>query len=230
MMKLVGTKYGCDRNFYWEQTRNATEYIIRAIKRELAAALIRAGVSKAILDQVHASGFLESCGAESVVNSCANLLGDNLPGLHAFENIFPGWPTGPQLDDITMLAFSEPRLVNEMAKAIAGWDGSDLMENRFMQLHPVIAWILFGIRAEWKRGRIYDEIYAAAESGNSAGILIPSHYVSAGVVDQDTGELRIKDSWGGRKPEWKGDGFLQPLGRQEFAGVDQTVIYFKPAA
>jgi hypothetical protein len=229
-MKLKGTTFGCDRTYYWEQTRNSVEAIIRAIKAELRVALFKAGVAMALLDDVHIRGYLESCGAEEVINNCANLLGPRLPGLHAFENVFQGWPAGPQLDDIVMLAFSDPRLASAMAAAIAGFHGDEVMENRYMPLHVVIARILFGIRAEHKWGRSFDEIYAAIDSGNSAGILIPGHYVSAGVIDVDAGTLRIKDSWAGRKPEWHGDGFLQPLDRQEFAPVQQTIIYYKPAA
>ena len=226
---LKGTKYGLIRAYYWEQSRNAVEYIGRAIKRELADELLRAGVAKAILDRVHAYSFFESCGADTVVNGCVDLLGPDLPGLHAFENVFPGWKSGPQLDDIVMLAFADPRNADAWKSILPWLRGDDVMENRYMDLHVEVAMMMFGVRGEKKEGRSFDEVYQAIEAGNSVGIHLPGHYVSAGVVDRGTGNLRIKDSWGGRKPEWKGGGFLQPLGRQEFAAVRETVIYKKPA-
>jgi hypothetical protein len=230
MMKLVGTKYGCDRKYFWEQTRNAIEFVIRAIKAEVYETLLAAGVLKAILDAAHMRGYLESCGADSVVNACGNLLGPDLPGSKELAAIFPNWKRGIQLDDAVMLFFADPDNLSLWQKEIPGLHGDDVMENRYMQLHGLVSKALFNITGQWRSGRSYDEIFQAVEAGHSAGILIPGHYVSAGIVDKDTGDLMIKDSWGGRKPEWKGDGFLQPLGRQEFAGVIQTVIYFKPAA
>jgi len=227
-MKFVGTKYGCDRTYFWEQTRNCVEYIIRAIKAEVYEKLLEAGVSKAVLDAAHMRGYLESCGADSMVNACGNLLGPDLPGSKELASVFPNWKRGIQLDDAVMLFFSDPDNLILWQKTIPGLHGDDVMENRYMQLHVLAAKALFNVSGIWRMKRTYDEVYQAVEAGHSAGILLPHHYVSTGVVDQDTGDLRIKDSWGNRKPEWNGDGFLQPLTRAEFSPVTQTVIYFKP--
>jgi len=226
-MNLTGTRYGQVRDYYWVQTNNAIEYIIRAVKGEVADALILAGVAPELLVKVHARGYLESCGAEEVVNNCANLLGPDMPGT-GMSKLFPGWSSGPQLDDVVMLCFSDPRNLSQWEKVIPGLHGDEVMENRYMQLHPTVAKMLFGITGMWRTGRTYEECVQAVQAGHSVGILLPGHFVSSGVVDLDTGELRIKDSWPNRKPEWNGDGFLQPLGREEFAAVQQTVIYFKP--
>jgi hypothetical protein len=225
---LKGTQYGQDRNFYYIQTNNAVEAIILAIKTELAADLAKQKVSQAVLDTVHMKYFLESCGAEEIVNNCTNLLGPNTPGVKGLKNIFPGWPSGPQLDDVVMLYFSDPANTDIFQKEIKWLNAKASMENRYMQFHPVVARNLFGIHAEWKTGRTYEEVVAAIEVGNSVGILLPGHYVSAGLIEDTTRELRIKDSWPGRKIEWAGNGFLQPLTRDEFKPVQQTVIYYKP--
>lgn len=225
---LKGTQYGQDRNYYYVQTNNAVEYIIRAIKAELGTALAKQGVGQAVLDTVHIRGYLESCGAEELVNNCTNLLGPNTPGVKGLAGIFPGWPAGPQLDDVIMLCFADPANMAAFKAAVPWLDGDSSMENRYMQLHPIVAKMMFGIRAEWKTGRTYEEIVAAIEAGNSIGILLPGHYVSAGIIEDTTRELRIKDSWPGRKPEWNGNGFLQPLTKEEFGTVQQTVIYYKP--
>lgn len=225
---LRGTAYGLDRNYYYIQTNNAVEAIIRAIKNELRDELIKQGVSQEILDNVKIKNYLESCGAEEVVNNCTNLLGPNTPGIRGLTELFPRWNGGPQLDDIVMLFFSDPGNAGLFKTVIPWLDVDNSMENRYMQLHPIAARLLFGIRAEWKTGRTYDEIVKAIEDGNSVGILLPRHYVSAGIIEDTTRELRIKDSWPRRKPEWNGDGFLQPLTREEFSSVQQTVIYYKP--
>jgi hypothetical protein len=224
---LVGSKYGSIRDYYYIQTNNAVEHIIKAIKQETIDKLMEVGVSQSIIDQIKLRSYLESCGANSVVNACANLLGPSLPGIQ-LPSIFPGWPRGPQLDDIAMLCFSDPNNAAEVVKAIKWIEGETVMENRYMQLHPVIARIMFGIHAEWGECRTYREIYNSITAGNSVGILLPGHYVSAGIVDDLTGDLRIKDSWPNRKPEWKGDGFLQALTQDEFSTVKQTVVYYKP--
>jgi hypothetical protein len=231
---LKGTKYGQDRNYYFIQTNNAVEGIVRAIKSDLSRKLLALGVDQKTLDAAHAKSYLESCGAETVTNACANLLGPALPGVSQLSSLFPGWPKGPQLDDIAMLCFSDPANAPEMSRALPGFRGEEEMENRYMELHPVVARMMFGIRAEHKRNRTYDECYQAILEGNSVGLLLPGHYVSAGIVDDASGSIRIKDSWPGRKPEWNGDGFLQPLTRQEFDGIgvagkiEQTVVYYKP--
>ena len=225
---LLGTKYGLDREFYFIQTNNAVEHIVHAIKDEVAEKLITQGwVSQAQLDSIHMRGYLESCGAEEVVNNCANLLGPDLPGYRQLQNTFPGWG-GPQLDDVAMLCFSDPRNAAAWVRSIPGFHGDDVMENRYMELHVVVAEMMFGVRSEWERGRTYDECASQVQSGNSVGMLIPGHFISAGIFDTGTGLMRIKDSWPGRKPEWNGDGFLQPITREEFAAVDQTVVYFHP--
>ena len=225
---LVGTKYGQVRDFYFVQTNNAVEYVIRAIKAEMLNALKAvSGIPQGALDLPALRGYLESCGAEEVVNNCANLLGPDLPGYRQLQNIFPGWK-GPQLDDVTMLCFSDPSNAVAWVKAISGFHGDDLMENRYMELHVIVAEMMFGIKSEWKRGRTYDECAAQITAGNSVGMLIPGHFISSGILDTDTGQMRIKDSWPGRKPEWNGDGFLHPITREEFAAVDQTVVYFHP--
>lgn len=224
---MRGTKYGLDRTYYWEQTRNGVEYIIRAIKTELTESLMRLGIKKDIIEAAHLQGFLESCGADSVVNACANLMGPDLPGVKTLEKVFPGY--APQLDDITMLCFADSRNLEEWKKYVLGFDGTTVMENRVMDLHVAVARMMFGIHAEKHTGRTFDDIYHTVSDGDSVGIHLPGHYVSAGIIDDETGDLRIKDSWGGRKPEWNGDGFLQVLDREEFKTVKEIVVYHKPS-
>lgn len=225
---LKGTKYGLNRKYYYVQTNNAVEYIIRSIKAEMTESLLKAGVSQVTLDKVHSRGYLESCGAEEVVNNCANLLGPDLPGEESLTKIFPGWKRGPQLDDVVMLCFSDPFNMEEWQKIIPGLHGDTVMENRYMELHVRVAKMMFDVKAQWQWGRSWDQVYQAILDGNSVGMLIPGHYISAGIVDDEAQCLRIKDSWPGRKSEWRGNGFLQLFTKYEFSTVKQTVIYYKP--
>ncbi len=214
------TKYGSDPDHFYVQTNNAVEYIIRAIKAEMAGKLLKAGVSQATLDLVHAKGYLESCGMDAVCNACGALIEMPTVQLKFSDGTTKPIDKWVQLDDIAMMFINNPKN-SALVQAILGaiFDGSEVMENRYMQLHPMVAAMLFGVRAEYKQGRNFDEIWNAVDAGNSAGLLTPGHYVAAVNPGPDKDTLIINDSW---------HGFNLKLSRADFATVTQTVVYYKP--
>jgi hypothetical protein len=220
-----GGKYGSDRAYYWKQTNNSTEAIIRATKAETIEMLVASGFNRATVTDL-LKGYLESCGGGEVTNCCAALLGPKTPDP---QRLF-GW-TRPlvSLDDIVMACFNNPDNVDLMRAAIPGFDGTYTMENRYMPLHAVVAGLLFGIKAEHRKVATYEDVRDQLKLGNTVGVHLPKHYTAAVRYVEDGDFFKINDSWGGRKPEWKGDGFNQVLERTEFATAHkEIVVYFNP--
>jgi hypothetical protein len=218
---MQGTPYGADRaRHYWSQTNNSAEYTIRAIKAEIAAKLLAAGVSQAIVD-LACKGYLESCGMDAMIDCAMSLVADP-PDIKT--------PAGTvlDLDDVAMMIASSPKHAFLMRAAVPGLNTDLTMENRIMQLHPVVCSLMFkDVVGQYVSSALsYDDVVAKVLSGLPVEIHLPGHYVPAVLVEKDDGTLRINDSWGGRKPEWKGDGFCRLLDRAEFATAKpEFVIY-----
>jgi len=220
-----GAKYGNIRTYYWKQTNNAVEFIIRAIKSEIVEKFVTAGFSRELVTKI-VGGYLESCGVNSVVNCCAAHLGPKTPDI---KQLF-GWARDlVSLDDVGMLFLNNPDNVDLVRAILPTFDGTLRMENRLMPLHILIAQYFFHIKAEYKKPTTYEEVCKQVKFGNTVGVHLQGHYTGA-VRYVDEGDfLKINDSWGNRKPEWKGDGFNQVLERNEFVTAHkEIVIYYKP--
>ncbi len=220
---ISGTAYGNIRkDRYFVQTNNSTEFIIRAAKTDLANRLVKVGVAPGIIKEAGAWAYLESCGGEEVANCSMSMRKE------IWRPVTPGGWEIP-IDDIVMACFNNPENADRMKAALPGFNGTLAFENRFMQLHPVAAQLVFGIRAEYKKEASFNEIRDQILLGNAVGIHLKGHYVSGVLFDDEKDCILINDSWPGRKPEWKGDGFNRPLDRVEFAtGYKEVVIYYRP--
>jgi hypothetical protein len=220
---IRGTAYGAVRaDRYFIQTNNSTEFIVRAAKADLARRLINVGVAPSIVNEAGAWGYLESCGGNSIANACSCMIKD------PWKPVTPGGWEIPA-DDIVMACMNNPGNADLMKAALPGFDGLLTFENRFMPLHPVAARLIFGIRAEYHIAGTFDRIRDQILFGNSVGIHLKGHYVAGVLFDDERDCILINDSWPGRKPEWKGDGFNRTLYRDEFAqGHREIVVYIKP--
>jgi hypothetical protein len=220
---ISGTPYGGLRlGRYFVQINNSTEFIIRAAKADLANKLIADGVAPSIIKEAGAWKYLESCGGGEIANSCVSIMPE------PWSPVTPGGWEIP-VDDLVMSCLNHPDNADAMRAALPGFEGALKFENRYMQLHPVAARLIFGILAEYRAHATYEEIRDIILSGNAVGIHLKGHYVAGVLFDDVSGHIIINDSWPGRKPEWKGDGFNKPLTREEFAeGHDEIVVYFKP--
>jgi hypothetical protein len=219
----MGTKYGRIRTGrYCIQKNNSTEFIVRAAKADLASNLINLGVPPIILNEAGAWKYLESCGGESVANCCNSLM--EVP----WNPITPGGWEVP-VDDIVMGCFNNPDNAALMKAALPGFDGVLAFENRYMPLHPVVAKLVFGIVAVHKKTSTFEQIRDYLDLGHGVGIHLKGHYVAGVDFDHVKDIIIINDSWGDRKPEWKGDGFNQSLDRIEYASAyKEIVVYYKP--
>jgi hypothetical protein len=195
---IKGVKFWDNRDYYYTQTNNPTEEILR--KRS-------------------DGGWLVSCGPTAAVG-CIAAMGHNVycgcPGGYV-----------PQSEEVLMDYFNDPRNYDALRKARPDTPPEKWHGNEVPQFYSVAVPAVFGVKAEFMYGNDFNKIAAFLEAGRGVQLCLvnPGHYIAAVAYDSAKREIIFNDPWPGRFADK--DGFNRRMGEAEVkANVKTFMIVF----
>jgi hypothetical protein len=203
----VKAPFANDRDYYYVQTNNPTEEILRKLDAELSAKLKAGGMTDEQI-KPYLIQRLQSCGPTASVN-CQAALG----------KIVDDGKSQPE--ERLFDAFNDPRNYPLFARTPLE-DGKTLIDpanvlgNRVAAWYPAAVKLVFGNPCEFVNGLMpWLDLLDKLEEGKTVQICLinPGHYISLVCFDSLNGVL-LNDPWPGRWPD--GNGFNRPLGRAEY--------------
>jgi hypothetical protein len=184
---IKGVKYWNNRDYYYTQTNNPTEELLR--KRS-------------------DKGWLVSCGPTAAV-SCVAAMGFNVycgcPGEYR-----------PQIEEVLMDFFQDPRNYEALRKARPDTPPEMWHGNEVPQFYPVAIKGVFGVRCRFEYGSDFDRVIGYLNEGNAVQLCLvkPGHYIAAVAFDDQTQEIIYNDPWPGRFAD--GNGFNRRMAEREY--------------
>ena len=184
---IRGVKHWNDRNYYYIQTNNPTEEILR-----------KKGVKK----------YLESCGNTSSVNIIASMdynVDIKSPGKYML-------PADQALGDF----LNDPSNYPEFEKIRTDINPIDYLGNEIPQYYPYAVKQLFNVKAEFLFIKDFERIktHLQAKRGIQLCLITPSHFVACVAFDDVKNEIIFNDSWPERFPDK--DGFNKRLSETDY--------------
>jgi hypothetical protein len=198
---IKGTQFWHDKEFYYTQTNNPTEEILR--KRS-------------------DGGWLVSCGPSAAVCCMASMGFDvdvRCPGSYL-----------PQPEEVLMDFFNDPRNYDALKRARPDTPPDVWHGNEVPQFYPVATPAVFGIKSIFLWGNDFDKVVSYLAKGNAVQLCLvkPGHYIAAVAYDDEKQEIIFNDPWPARFPDK--NGFNRRMGRAEFkANVKPFFIVFGEA-
>lgn len=195
---ITGTKFWNDRDFYYSQSNNPTEEILR--KRS-------------------DGNWLVSCGPTAAVNCIASMGFDvqvRVPGKY-----------NPQPEEVLMDFFNDPRNYPALKDARPDTPPEVWHGNEVPQFYPVAIEAVFGVPACFLWSRDMDKVSGFLRRGMAVQLCLqkPGHYIAVVAWDEDAEELIFNDPWPARFPDR--NGFNRRMGRAEFtANVKPFLIVY----
>lgn len=182
---IRGAPHWNDRNYYYVQTNNPTETILKKIRFD---------------------DWLESCGPTAAVNCIAALGYDVLitcPGEYR-----------PQPEEVLTDFFNDPVNAQKL-KQIRDIDYAYLPKNRVPQLYPYAIEKVFDVPSFFKWTNDFSDIADCFYVGKTVQLCLenPGHYIAVVAYDEDSDELIYNDSWPDRFKD--GNGFNRRLSQAE---------------
>jgi len=201
---IKGVSFWDKKEFYYTQTNNPTEEILR-----------KRGDRQ----------WLESCGPTAAVGCLSAMgfpVGVKCPGRYE-----------PQSEEILMDFFNDPRNYGALKAARPDTPPEVWLGNEVPQFYPVAVEAVFAVRARFSFGHSFNDIATFLASGRGVQLCLvkPGHYIAAVAYDDGAGadEIIYNDPWPGRFPD--GNGFNRRMSRKEFeANTKPFYIVYGEAA
>jgi len=170
-------KHWNDRDYYYIQTNNPTEEILR-----------KAGKVR---------DFLESCGSTAAVNCLA---------AHGYDlEVYCPGEYKPQPEEVLQDWFNDPRNYKTMHKVRRGVE--QLPGNRVPQFYPPAVKDVFNVECRFRWFITHHDLIEWLQQGYTIQVCLqsPSHYIAVVAFDTRTSEFIYNDPWPGRFED--NDGF-----------------------
>lgn len=173
----------------YDQTNNTTEEIIRKIKAEMIRELKEFIPKEYWKDIDKLASYLELCGHSAFL--CLMQGMRYLPA--KYNNGFKLGNLYAQMEDI-VASISNQRRYNSLFQSGNG------MDNRYLDTYPVLAWELFGCKAEVITDLSFYDIIEYLWNGIGVQLWLrePSHYIAAISANKMESLIKYNDSWGSR--------------------------------
>jgi hypothetical protein len=183
---IKGVQFWDKKEFYYTQTNNPTEEILR--KRS-------------------SGNWLVSCGPTSAVGCLASMghdVGVKCPGKYA-----------PQSEEVLMDFFNDPRNYAALKVARPDTPPEVWHGNEVPQFYPVAIPQVFGVNCSFFWGNDFDKIAVYLQTGHAVQLCLvkPGHYIAAVAYDDATREIIYNDPYPERFLDK--NGFNRRMGQAE---------------
>jgi len=197
---IKGTKYWNDSDKYYTQENNPLDNMLRKAKVKL---------------------WLETCGPTSAVNIASSM--GLLPEVPKY-GIYRMQP-----ESVVMDYFNDSRQYGKF-NFVRDLDNKKWLNNEIPQYYPIMANELFGMKAIFDFGLVWDLITSNLVEGNGIQLCLkkPGHYIAAVAYDSGTNEIIYNDSHPSRFKDGKG-GHNRRMTKKEFLKNVKPyyIIYYK---